>query len=84
MSDMDRFVQTKMDLTKTPLTERNVVIPVHISMEFEHYCRKRNLSFNQAMVSLIEEALMKENKPKKIEMERQEPNASLFMGDTWK
>jgi hypothetical protein len=82
MDVFQRFVQQNVDQVQTAKSERVVILPRELERSFEHYCRKRNLSFNEALVKLMEEACKSEQKGKKDQKkDEQEPDAALFMND---
>jgi hypothetical protein len=77
-----RFVQENIDQTETSKEEILLVLPKELVRAFEHYCRKRNLRFSDAIVQLMEEALANEKKPTRRDPEEKEgPDARLFMKD---
>jgi len=78
-----KFVQENVDQTESSKTEHILLLPREVSKAFEHYCRKRNLSFNEAIVKLIQEALERDKKPQQKQEEKQSPNPRLFMNDAY-
>lgn len=84
MDVFTRFVQENVDQVQTSKSERVVILPKELEKSFEHYCRKRNLSFNEAVVKLIEAACKSDQKKKPDhQAEEKEPDATLFMNDAF-
>ena len=84
MDVFTRFVQENVDQVQTSKSERVVILPKELEKSFEHYCRKRNLSFNEAVVKLLEAACKSDQKEKPDHrMEDKEPNPALFMNDAF-
>ncbi|MGA8943527.1 MAG: hypothetical protein WB502_12570 [Thermoactinomyces sp.] len=57
MDVFTRFVQENVDRPQETKTERVLVLPKELEKEFGDYCCKRNLSFNEAVIMLMEEAV---------------------------
>ncbi|MBA4603771.1 hypothetical protein [Thermoactinomyces mirandus] len=57
MDAFTRFVRENVDRPQSVKAERVLVLPKELEKEFEYYCRKRNLSFNEAVVMLLEKAV---------------------------
>lgn len=81
MDLFQKFVQENVDGPERSKSERILLLPRPLEKEFEHYCRKRNLSFNEGLIMLIETALSQEKKPKQTEEEAAQPNPQMFMND---
>ncbi|MFC7443227.1 hypothetical protein [Laceyella putida] len=76
-----KFVEENVDRPQGSKVERVVLLPKEMDKEFAHYCRKRNLSFNEAIIQLMAEALKNEKRPGGPATEENGPNANLFMND---
>jgi hypothetical protein len=81
MDLFQKFVQENVDRPERSKSERILLLPRQLEKEFEHFCRKRNLSFNEGLILLIETALSQEKKPKQAEKETVQPNPQMFMND---
>lgn len=57
MDAFTRFVQANVDRPQDVKVERVLVLPKELEKEFEHYCRKQNLSFNEAVIMMLEEVV---------------------------
>lgn len=82
MDAFTRFVQKNVDRPQDVKAERVLVLPKELEKEFAHYCRKWNLSFNEAVIMLMEEAVKSGQKIKSDrKSEEERPNAARFMND---
>lgn len=82
MNLFEKFVRENVDQPASLSTEHIIKIPAELSKAFEHVCRKRNQSFNEAVHSLIKEAVDKDQKPQKTPSESPaDPDPVKFMGD---
>ncbi len=82
MDAFSRFVRENVDCPQEVKSERVLVLPKELEKEFEHFCRKRNLSFNEAVITLLEEAVkngLKIRNDRKSEEGR--PNVDTFMNN---
>ncbi|WP_124726601.1 hypothetical protein [Staphylospora marina] len=83
MNIFEKFVAENVDGGQRSKREHVVLLPGELSQAFEHWCRKRNLSFSQGVAELIREALEKEKKRDKDKKEPALPDASKFMRDAF-
>jgi hypothetical protein len=81
MNLFQKFVQENVDQSQTSKSERILLLPRELEKAFEHYCRKRNISFNEGIIGLIEDALDLEKKPQQPEEENTRSNSKMFMYD---
>lgn len=78
-----KFVQENVEQTESSKTEHVILLPKEVSKAFQHYCRKRNITFNEAINQLVQEAIKRDQK-KPIEPEKEnDPNPRLFMNDAY-
>lgn len=78
-----KFVEENVDRAQESKAERLILLSKEMDKEFAHYCRKRNLSFNEGVIQLIEEALKNEKRPKRQADEDKGPDPSMFMSDAF-
>ncbi|KPC69392.1 hypothetical protein ADL26_19085 [Thermoactinomyces vulgaris] len=76
-----KFVEENVDRTQDSKVERMILLKKELDKEFAHYCRKRNLSFNEGIIQLMEQALQHEKQHSNQTAQEKEPSPARFMDD---